>query len=275
MDETTLRVYSVLFVMATVLLVYTARFFQARRRQRRAKRQIAAFDQIPAWTGQALETGRPLHLAFGGAGIGEDNTAVALAEAELFYHLIARANLGDISPMVTMSSAATIPLAQDTVRRAWQGGDYLSRVQWYPQGKRSIAYAAAVSGAAQIDEPAAHIMAGSFGPELALMLDSADRRGQGSLAVSDQLEGQAVAFAMADDVLIGEELFAAPGYVSDDGSGDTDGIVMDVWRGLIIFGVTIVLLLELAKQLTWLSWPLVAVVVAIALVIGVIIQRRG
>ena len=271
MDETTLQVYSVLFLMATVVLVYTARFFQRRRGRRRMQRQMAGFDQIPQWTTQSIESNRPLHLSFGGAGVGGDNTPVALAEAEFFYHVIERANSSDMSPIVSMSSPATIPLGQDTVRRAWRNGDTLSRVQWYPP---DLAYAGAVMASMAIDEPAAHIMAGSFGSELALMLDGADRRGQPSLALSDRLEGQAVAFAIADNVLIGEELFAAPSYVSEDGRGHTDATVLDVWRGLIILGVTVLLMLEFAKQLPLLSWSLVLVVAAVLIVLGAIIYRR-
>ena len=271
MDDTTLQVYSVLFVMATVVLVYTARFFQARRARRRAQRQIAGFEQISQWTTESIESSRPLHLAFGGAAVGGDNTPVALAEAEFFYHIIKRANRSDISPLVSMSAPASVPLGQDTVGRAWHSGDYLPRVQWYPPG---LAYAGAVSAAAAIDEPTGHIMAGGFGSELALMLDSANRRGQPSLAVSDRLDGQAVAFAMADHALIGEELFAAPGYVSEDGGGQRDAAVLDVWRGLIILGATVVLMLEFGKQLPLLSWPLVAAAAAVLIVLGAISARR-
>ena len=150
----------------------------------------------------------------------------------------------------------------------------MTRTQWYPQGKRSIAYAAAVGGVVESERPSAHLFAGSFGPELALMIDSADRRGQGSLAVSDQLQGQAVAYAMADQALIGEELFAAASYVVQDGQAPGDAIVMDVWRGLLIMGVTVVLLLEVAKQMPWLSWPAVAVASLVLLGLGLLVYRR-
>lgn len=274
MDETTLQVYSVLFVLATVVLVYTARYFNARRARRRAQRQIAAFDAFPRWAGRAIESSRPLHLAFGSAGIGEDNTAAALAGAEFFHHVIQRVGAGDASPIVSTSAAATVPLGQDTLRRGWPAGATLTRTQWLPQGKRSIGYAAAVSGLIESERPSAHIFAGSFGPELALMIDSADRRGQGSLAVSDQLQGQAVAYAMADEVLIGEELFAAAGYVLEDGRAPADAIVMDVWRALLIMGMTVALLLEVAKQLPWLSWPAVAVASLILISLGLLVYRR-
>lgn len=271
MDDTTLQVYSVLFVMATVVLVYTARYFQRRRGRRRIQRQIAGFERIAQWTSQSIESNRPLHLALGGAAVGGDSTPVALAEAEFFHHLIARATASDVSPIVSMSAPATIPLAQDTVRRAWHKGDYLSRLQWYPP---HLAYAGGVTASMAVDEPAAHIMAGEFGAELALMLESANGMGQPSLAGSTRLDGGAVAFAMADHVLIGEELYAAASYLSEEGPGHTDAAVLDVWRGLIILGATLLLMLEFSKQLPLLSWPLVAVVAAVLIVLGAISYRR-
>ena len=273
MDETTLQVYSAVFVLATVVLVFAARVFRARRSRRRAQRQIAGLDAVAGWAEQAIESNRPLHLAFGSAGIGEDNTAAALAGAEFFHHVTERVGAGDVSPIVSTSAAATVPLGQDTLRRGWERGGALTRTQWLPQGRRSIGYAAAVSGVIESERPSAHIFAGSFGPELALMLDSAGRRGQGSLAVSDQLPGQAVAYAMADEVFIGEELFAAAGYVATEGRAPADAIVMDIWRAVLIVGMTAALLREAAGQMPWLSWPAAAVVALVLLGLGLLVYR--
>ncbi|MDE2774312.1 MAG: hypothetical protein OXI77_00095 [Chloroflexota bacterium] len=263
MDDTTLQVYSVVFVAITVVLVYTARYFQARRWR---QRQLDGMKRIPQWITQSIESSRPLHLSFGNAGVGGDNTPVALAEAEFFHQVVRRAESCDMSPVVSLSAPTSLPLGQDVLRRAWLKGGALSRAQWYPP---DLAYASAISALMADDEPAAHIMAGSFGAELALMLDSAARRGQPSLAVSDRLDGQAVAFAQADHVLIGEELFAAPGSSSQDGGGHGDAAVLDVWRALIISGATILLMLEFSKRLPLLSWPLVAIGVAILLLLGI------
>ncbi len=271
MDQTTLQVYAVLFVFATALLAYTARYFQ-RRGRRRPQRRLAGMGRIAEWTSRSIEANRPLHLALGGAAVGGDKTAIALAEAEFFYHVIEGAQASDVAPIISTAAGSSVPLGQDTLRRALpEGGDSLSRVHWYPG---ELAYAAAVTATMKEDEPAAHILAGSFGAELALMIDSADRRGQGSLALSDRLDGQAVAYAMADEVLLGEELFAAAGYASEDGRAQADAIVLDVWRALVIMGVGIALLLEVAKRMPWLNWALVLSVSAILLVFGLLIYRR-
>ncbi len=268
MDQTTVQVFSVLFVMATVVLLYTARFFERRRRQR-AQRQMAALERLPAWTSQSIESSRPLHLSLGASAVGGEDTPSALAGAEFFYHLIQSGAAGDQAPTISTSSPTSVPLAQDTARRAWEGDSLLS-ARWYPPG---LAFAGGLSAAMAEDEAAAQILAGKLGPELALILDGADRGG--SLAVSDQLEGQAVAFAMADETLIGEELYAAAGYVSDEASASRVAVVIDVWRGLLIIGLTLALLLAYAGILPWLSWQLLLAAVVAATVLGLILARRS
>ena len=277
MDATTQQVLSILFVLTTVVLVYTARFFQSRAATRRRLRQMPAFERVPGWSSQAIEADRPLHLAFGSASLGEDNTATALANAELFHHIIEKNSAGDTPPALSTSAPTTVPLANALVDAAWMGAGGMQNVHWYPQGKGALGYAAGVTAVIGDDEPPAHILAGSFGAELGLILDSARRNRQGTLAVSDRLEGQAVAYAMADEALIGEELFAAPAYVSDEGRAAADAIVMDVWRALLMILVTLALVVGMAGQLPWLSLELLAVVTVIALIVAVIwwaIRRR-
>ena len=275
MDDTTLRVYSILFVAITAVLVYTARYFQARRSRRPTQQQAIGFEQMPAWVGQAIETNRPLHLGFGSAAIGTESTPVAVAEAEFFYHIIQATSSSDSAPLISTASAATIPLGQDTIRRAWQGDSQWKQVHWYPQGDRSIAYAAAVSAMMAVEEPSAHVMAGSFGPELALILNSAEQMGQGTLAVSDQLDGQAIAYAMADEVLIGEQLFSAAAHLSTETTALADAHAQDVWRGLLMIGLSILLLLNVTKQLQFASWSLVLLAALGVILVGLMLFRRS
>ena len=268
MDTTTQQLLSALFVFVTAVLVIAARILQSRAASRRKLREIPAFARIPDWGSQAIEADRPLHLAFGSASLGEESTATALANAELFHHIIAQHNAGDTPPALSTSAPTTVPLASANVDAAWGRAGGARNVHWFPQGKRALGYAAGVSAVIGDDAPPAHILAGSFGAELGLILDSAWRSRQGTLAVSDQLEGQAVAYAMADEALIGEELFAAPAYVTDEGRVSADAIVMDVLRALLMIVVTGALVLGMAGRLPWLSWPLLAGIGVVALVLG-------
>ena len=281
MANTTLQVFSILFVLITVFLVYTARFLQARRRST-ILRPIAGFEKIPLWVGQAIEANRPLHLSLGSAGIGDNTTILSLAGAELFYFIIQDATRGDVSPIITTTSTAAIPLGQDTLRRAYQSRNLSSRYQpakarWYPQGQRSMAFAAALTGMMKVENPSAHVLVGSFGTELALVLDEAHHQKQPTLAVSDQLEGQAIAFALAGDYLIGEELFAAPGYVSDDPANKAESVVVDIWRGLLILGLLELLMFNITGLLDIGSTAqlVMLAVIAFLFLIGLFVNSRS
>ncbi len=80
----------------------------------------------------------------------------------------------------------------------------------------------------------ANILMGGFGPEVGLILEAAERRGQRAIAASDQLEGQAVAFAMSDEPLIGEELFAGGAYLGGSAMQVGSVVVIDLLRVLLI-----------------------------------------
>ena len=270
MDQTSLQVVALIFFFATVVLVYTARYFQRHGKQR-ALRPLPGIERIAGWTSQSIEANRPLHLAHGGAAIGSETSPAALAQAQLFASVIEGASGADVAPVITTSAGTTLPLAQDTLRRSWQDGAALGQARWLPA---DLAYAAGLTATLHDDDPAAHILAGSFGPELALMLEEADRRGQASLALSDKLQGQAVAYAMADEALIGEEVFAARAYVTDDGRAQADAIVMDVWRALLMIGLASLLLLEAARRMPGLPWALILSVGAILLVLVLLMFRR-
>lgn len=253
MANTTLQVFSILFILTTVVLIYFVRLVQSRR-ARSVLRPISSFNALPMWIGRAIEANRPLHLSLGSAGVGGDSTILALAGAEVFYYIIQDATIGDVSPIITTTSTATIPLGQDTLRRAYQSRKLSKRfkaanARWYPAGQRSIAFAAALTTLTKVENPSSHVLMGSFGPELALILDTAHHEKQPVFAASDQIEGQAIAFALADDYLIGEEIFAAPGYLSDSPGEKAESIVVDLWRILLVLTMIALLVLSLQSQL--------------------------
>lgn len=140
-----------------------------------------------------------------------------------------------------------------------------------------MAFAAALTGMMKVENPSAHVLVGSFGTELALVLDEAHHQKQPTLAVSDQLEGQAIAFALAGDYLIGEELFAAPGYVSDDPANKAESVVVDIWRGLLILGLLELLMFNITGLLDIGSTAqlVMLAVIAFLFLIGLFVNSRS
>jgi hypothetical protein len=237
LDDSTVELLAILVLVATLFVLAV---LSRRRRQAFPLRRIPAYEQMPALVGRSIEADRPLHMSIGSAGIGGASTVVAVAGAELAYLLAQRAAIGDTSPILSLSSGSALPLAQDALRRAYQARGYGDRyaptaARWYPSGRRSLAFAAAITAMMRHEDVSGNVLAGSFGPELGLIMVSAQRQKLPVLAVSDQIEGQAVAYALGDAPLIGEELFAAPSYLDDDPNQSTRSVVTDVLRwGLIL-----------------------------------------
>ena len=242
--DTTIQILTILIILLAMVASVIVTQFIRRRRDLFALRDIPAYRMLPLAVGEAIETNRPMHISFGSAGLGGTNTVLTLASAELFYETAERAAIGGISPILTVSDPTALPLGQDTLRRAYQSRDLLARyqrgsVRWYPSGSRSLAFAAALTATIGDDRVSANVLVGSFGPGLALVADAAARRNNTVIATSDELVGQAVAYAMSDQPLIGEEIFTAGAYLGDLSSQMAGVVAQDILRILLIIGILI------------------------------------
>jgi hypothetical protein len=244
----TTQVITILIIALALVLQLTLTQLILRRRRREhgdpALRVIPAYQALPTVVGAAIEAHRPVHFSLGSAGIGANNTLLTLAGAEFFYQLVQQTATGAVSPLVTVSDPSAIPLAQDTLRRAYLSRGRLDRyqaasVRWYPSGPRGLAFAGGLTAMMGDDKVSGNILVGSFGPELALVLEAAARKSQSSIATSDQLAGQAVAYVMADQPLIGEEVFTAGAYLGHTAGQVAGVITQDVLRWLLVLGILI------------------------------------
>ena len=239
MDSTTQVITTLIIVLALAVTVIVTQFIR-RRKTAFPMRTIPAYEAIPLLIGESIEAGRPMHVSFGSAGLGGSNTALTLASAELLYQIAARNQVG--STVVTASDPSALPLAYGTLRRAYASRrDRLSAssVRWYPAGTRSLAFAAALTGVLGDERVSGNVLTGNFGPEIALVLEASMRKRQSSIAGSVDLDGQAVAYAMADQALIGEELFVAGAYLSDSAAQRGSVVTLDILRWLLILGILI------------------------------------
>lgn len=240
----TFQVLTILILLLTMVVSVVVAQFIRRRPNLYALRPIPAYQTLPQMVGEAVEANRPMHFSLGSASLGGENTLLALASAELFYHGAERAAISAVPPLLTVSDPTAIPLGYDMLRQAYRSRDLLGRyrrssLRWYPAGPRSLAFAAALTAMLGDDRVANNVLVGSFGPELALVADAAARRDQGVLAASDQLQGQAVAYVMADQPLIGEELFAGGAYLGQSSTQIAGLVATDVLRWLIILSMLV------------------------------------
>ncbi len=243
MDSTT-QALTILIILTAFAVSLIVTQFIRRRKDAFPLRPLPAYAAIPLFVGEAIEAGRPMHVSFGGAGLGGSNTALTLANAELFYQ-VAQRNLAGTT-ILTVSDPSALPLGYGTLRRALANRRVTASrtqlsngVRWYPAGARTLVFAAALTGVLGDDRVSGNVLVGSFGPEIALVLETAARRRQSTIAGSIDLDGQAVAYAMADHALIGEEMFVAGAYLGDSAIQRGSVVALDVLRWLLIAGILI------------------------------------
>jgi hypothetical protein len=229
-----------------------------KRRATLVQRPIDAYAAVPALTSASIEDGRPIHISFGSAAPGLDSTPLALATADFAYYTAQRITLGDAMPLFTLTEPSGLPLAFDTMRRAYEarGPEAVERfnlmrkkragVRWYPAGTQSLAFAGGVTAMQSEERITTHFFLGRQGVELALMAEAAQRKGHTVVAGSDQLAGQAVAYAMADYALIGDEIFAGGAYVGQTPELLRRNRVMD---GLRVSMIAVLVALAVAARL--------------------------
>jgi hypothetical protein len=207
-------------------------------------RPIPAYVVLPESAADAVESDHRIHFSMGSSALGQTSTLSALASAEVFYRLAVRLAVSRQTPLVTLSQLLTLPLAQDTLRRAYEFRQNMAYYRsnaavWYPQGPRSLAFAAGAASLSADADVTGSVLLGHFGTELALIGESALRHDQDLIAHSDLVEGQAVAFAQADQMLIGEELYVGPAYMGGRLLEQGGVVALDVLRWLIILGILV------------------------------------
>ncbi len=255
--DPTVQTFSILIILTAFATLAIGAQFARRKRAAFPIRAIAAYQAIPDHIGLTIEKGRGLHVSLGSAGIGGGTTLAALAANELLYQISYRASIAGVVPAATASDPTAIPLAYGTLQAALRQRGALPHrtfdpaVQWYAGGGgRSLAFAAVLTGVMSNERAAFNTFAGSFGAELALPLLAAQRSRSASLATSDQLEGQAVAYVMADQALLGEEVYAAGAYLGDSAAGLGGVIAQDILRWIIIAALLIPTVIAVGDALT-------------------------
>ena len=210
--------------------------FTIGRRSARSFRVMPAWRALPHMLEAAAVQGRPVHLSTGGAGLRGSDTLLALASAELVWQA---ARLAQGPVIMTTSDSTMIPLGYETLRRAQRARGFAGSLlpgslRWFPDGPRSLAWAGAATALMGSEYVGANLLVGGLGPELALVSHAAARHGQPLLAASDQLDGQAVAWATATESLIGEELYFAAAWLNPTPANQAAVVMQDLLRWLLV-----------------------------------------
>ncbi len=182
-----------------------------------ALREIEAFSRLPVTVGQAVETGRRLHISLGTGAMGDVNSASTLAGLALLDQVSDAAVISDKPPIVTTADGITALLAEDTLRSVYKRKNALARYDpnsAQVAGTDAYAFASAITGLTKDEAVAGTILIGAVGPEAILLTEAGHRAEVTTLAGADDPAAQAILFAAANNPLVGEDVFAGGAYIA-------------------------------------------------------------
>lgn len=208
-----------------------------RARPRFALRPIQSMQRLRRAIGLAVEDGTRLHVSIGKSSIISPNNASALVGLSTLERIGVLSSVSDRPPVVTSGDGTLALLSQDTLHAAYRISNVPEQydpIQSRLAGPTPFSYAAGALPVIQDERISANILVGSFGPEIALMLDAANREGEFALAASESIAAQAVLYAASSAPLIGEELFAVPAYLQAAPVHQAGLRAQDVLRWLVI-----------------------------------------
>lgn len=202
------------FLLFLILLVAFA-FFG--RRRTIELRRISGFEELKTSIERAVEAGERVHLSLGTGSVLGSDYAPALSGLTMLSHVAAATTMSDKPVVVTAGDGAMTTLAQEVVRTAYEKAQSATRYQ--PNscrllGPTPLSYVAGIPILLDTEDVSVHVLMGSFGPEGALAADIGQRQQVFMLAGTDDIQSQSLLFATAENILIGEEMFAGGAYLT-------------------------------------------------------------
>ncbi len=234
-----------LLLILPILFYITAR---ARAGKIGKLRSIPGIDELPDLVGRSAETGQPLHVSVGVAGVGGGMTADTWAGLTVLAQLADEAAACDTPLLVTVADATVLPVAQDIVRRAFVrngNAEAYDPTQVQFIAPNALAYASAVSGILERESLTANVMIGQFGEEYLLMGETGARLGVRQIVGTADPATLPFVYASADETVIGEEMFAGGAYMGRRPIQIGSLLAEDWLRWLVVAGILVATALKI------------------------------
>lgn len=231
------------FILVFFGLMMAAAVFLRQREEPRF-REIQAFIRFQRAIGLAVEAGSRLHLSLGRGHLLSTQSGIGYVGLSILNKIARSASISDRPPIATSGEGTLGILSQDTQRSA---SEYLG-VGFDPMrgrvtGLSPYPYAAGTLAFIQDENVGANMLIGSYGNEVALITEAAERSNSTTLGGTDNISGQAILFASAEEPLIGEETYAGGAYLGVGLMHNASLYAQDILRwvisGIIVLGAVL------------------------------------
>lgn len=228
-------VFSIALIAVSAVFLFVLTLWK--RKTPKQLRSIPAFDRIYRAIGLSVEDGTRLHISLGYGDLITTRGGSALAGLAMLRHLVERTSVSDRPPITSAGDPALSLLTQDTLQAGYQAAgveELYAPTSGRLTGMSPFGFAAGAMPILRGENVSANVLIGHFGPEAALLAESAERENIITIGASDDLAAQSILFATSQDSLIGEELFAAGAYLGASTSHPASLTVQDILRWLVI-----------------------------------------
>ena len=218
-----------------------------RQREGLILREISAFVRLQRAIGLAVEAGSRLHISLGRGHLLSTQSGIGYVGLSILDRIARSTSISDRPPIATSGEGTLGILSQDTQRDAAKTlGVEFDPIRGRITGLSPYSYSAGTLSLIEEEDVGANMLMGSFGSEVGLITEAAERSESMTLGGTDNLSGQAVLFASAQEPLIGEETYAGGAYLGVGPMHTASLYAQDILRwvliGLIVIGAIIKLL---------------------------------
>lgn len=182
-------------------------------------RRLAGLDAVEEAVGRATEMGAPVHFSPGIGNISDNSAPQTFAGLEVLGYVTELTAKYNTEIIVTIRQPNVFPLAQEIVRQSYMTAgrpDMFQEDTVQFLSSEQFAYAAAVMGIMNRRKAAANLMMGAFWAESLLFAEAGAQVGAIQVAGTAAMGQLPFFVAACDYTLIGEELYAAGAYLSQD-----------------------------------------------------------
>jgi hypothetical protein len=237
----------VLIVLCSAVLLY----FMRRYKERPAVslRNIKAYETLQKNVSKAVADGRTIHFSAGRGALETTSNPASLAALAALDSIVEDTATSNKPPLVTSGDGSLFIASQDALRESDDDsrtpGEIAAQAQFIAPTSSPLAYGAGVSDVVNRGDFGSNVIMGRLGPELALITESAERERLEQVIGTDDLVALSVAFASTDDVLIGEELYAAAAYLRNEPAHIASLQLQDVLRIFVTLSILIAAIVSL------------------------------
>lgn len=198
-------------------------------------RTIAGLQAVDDAIGRATEMARPLLFTPGWGG--DIQRPTTIASLNLLAHVAERTATYDCDLVFPTHDPVIMTVAQEVAKEAYIRAGHPDRYradQFLYTSSTQFGYAAAVEGMIARQRPASVFLLGTFEAESLIMAETGNAVGAIQIAGTDSTIQLSFFIVACDYTLIGEELFAASGYLSGNRSILVSVLAQDIMKVLLV-----------------------------------------